>query len=113
MHRCSVEFACALAGLVHKQSHYRSPTLAQDLLYQKNLWQYRMERLLDVLMCCSKCEAEMSRAFDHGEGLSWYPDCDTSPCCFVKNIFQYGVHCPLDKYWNTSDYQDSTLDMTV
>ena len=109
-HRCSVEFACALAALVRKQTHYRSPTLVQDLLFQRNLWQYRMERLLDVLMCCSECAAEMSRAFDRGEGLSWYPDCDTSPCYFVKKIFQDGGHSPMDKYWNASDYHDSTMD---
>ena len=78
MHRCSIEFVCALAALVRKQTKYRSPTILEDLLYQKNLWQYRMERFLDVMMCCSECSAEMSRAFDRGEGLSWYPDCDTS-----------------------------------
>ena len=110
MHRCSMEFACALAALVRKQTHYRPPTLVQDLLYQRNLWQHRMERLLDVLMCCSEFVADMSRAFDRGEGLSWYLDCDTSPCCFLKTIFQYGVHYPIDKYWNASDYHDSTLD---
>ena len=110
MHRCSLEFACALAALVRKETHYRSPTLVQDLLYQKNLWQYRMERLLDVMMCCTDCAADMSRAFDRGEGLSWYPECDTSPCCFVKSIFHYGVFDPWPDRWNPSDYQDSTLD---
>ena len=63
-HRCSVEFACALAAWVRKETPYRCPTIVQDLLYQRNLWQHRMERLLDVTMCCSKCSAELSKAFE-------------------------------------------------
>lgn len=110
LHRCSIEYACALAAKVRKETHFRSPSLVEDLLFQKNLWQMRMEKLLDVLMCCRECQGEMSRAFDKGEGLSWYPDCNTSPCCFVKRIFQEGVHRVMDDYWNPSDYQDSTLD---
>ena len=109
-HCCSVEFACALFALMRKETHYRSPTIVDDLLYQRNLWQHRMERLLDVVMCCSECSADMSKAFDRGEGLSWYPDCDTGVCGLIRSIFQYGVHRSEDGYWNASDYQDSTLD---
>lgn len=113
MHRCSIEFTCALAALVRKEIKYRSPTILEDLLHQKNLWQYRMERLLDVLMCCSECQADMGRAFDRGEGLSWYSECDTHPCCFIRNIFDYGVYDPMPDSWNPSDYHDSTLDTLV
>ena len=37
MHRCSLEYACAVSALVRKETHYRSPTILQDLLYEKNL----------------------------------------------------------------------------
>lgn len=109
-HRCCVEFACALAALVRKETHYRSPTLVQDLLYQRNLWQHRMERVLDAVMCSSESSADMGRAFDRGEGLSWYSDCDTGFCRIIRSIFQRGVHCKEDGFWNASDYHDSTLD---
>lgn len=109
-HRCFIEFACALAALVRKETHFRSDDLLMNLLYQKNLWQARMEKFLHVVMCCSDCHVEMSRAFEKGEGLFWYPDCDTSPCCFLKSIFKEGVHDGINTFWNASDYQDSTLD---
>lgn len=113
-HRCSIEYVCALAALVRKETHFRDHDLLANLLYQKNLWQTRMEKFLHVVMCCSDCQGEMSRAFDKGEGLSWYPDCDNSPCCFLKSIFREGVHDGVNELWNASDYQDSTLDtMTV
>lgn len=108
MHRCSLEYACALSALVRKETHYRSPTILEDLLYQKNLWQYRLERFLDVMMCCSECVCEMSQAFERGEGLEWYSDCDTSPCCFLKYIFREGVHEPFSHY--EIEYADRTLD---
>ena len=109
-HRCSIEFVCAVSAFVRKETHFRSPNLVKELLYQKNLWEHRMERFLDCVLCCRECQADMSKAFDRGEGLSWYPDCDNSPCCFVKNIFKLGVHDAEDEHWNASDYQDSTLD---
>lgn len=109
-HRCSIEFPCALAAWVRKETHFRSPTLVKDSLHQRNIWQHRMERFLDCVMCCNECKGEMSRAFDRGEGISWYPDCDTWPCCFLKTIFKLNVHDEEDGYWNASDYQDSTLD---
>ena len=110
MHRCSLEYVCALTALVRKETHYRSPTILEDLLYQKNLWQYRVERLLDLMMCCTECQAEMSHAFNRGEGLTYYTDCDTSPCCFVRRMFDYGTVDPMPPRWNPSLYQDSTLD---
>lgn len=110
LHRCSIEYVCALAAKVRKETHFRSPTLVEDLLAQKNLWEMRMEKLLDVILCCRECQGEMNRAFDKGEGLSWYPDCDNSPCCHVKRVFKEGVHDVMSEYWNPSDYHDSTLD---
>lgn len=109
-HRCSLEYACALAALVRKETHFRAHDLLDNLLYQKNLWQTRMEKLLDATMCCRECNVEMSREFEKGNGLTWYPDCDTYPCCFLKSIFREGVHDGTDSYWNASDYHDSTLD---
>ena len=109
LHRCSLEYACALSALVRKETHYRSPTILEDLLYEKNLWQARVERLLDVMMCSSECACEMSHAFDQGEGLEWYSDCDTSPCCFIKRIFREGVHEPYSPYYRM-EFPDRTLD---
>lgn len=109
-HRCSIEYACALAALVRKETHFRAENLLTNLLYQKNLWQTRMEKLLDAIMCCNECKVDMSTEFEKGNGLAWYPDCDTHPCCFLKNIFREGVHDGSSSYWNASDYHDSTLD---
>ena len=109
MHRCSLEFACALSALVRKETQYCSPTILQDLLYEKNLWQYRVLHLLDVMMCCTECAGEMGEAFERGEGLEWYSDCDTSPCCFIKRIFREGVYEPFSSFDET-DFPDSTLD---
>ena len=109
MHRCSLEFACALSALVRKETHYRSPTIVEDLLYEKNLWQARVERLLDVMMCSFECACEMGQAFDKGEGLEWYSDCDTSQCRFIKRIFREGVYEPYSPYYRM-EFPDRTLD---
>ena len=108
MHRCSLEYACALAALVRKETHYRSPTLVDDLLYQKNLWQWRTLKLLDVVMCSFACQAEMGRAFEKGQGLEYYTDCDTQHCWWVKRLFRPGVFEPLE--FEDTDFADSTLD---
>ena len=109
MHRCSLEYACALSALVRKETHYRSPTLVEDLLYQKNLWQYRCLRLLDTVLCSFDCQAEAGEAFAKGQGLEWYTDCDTGHCWWVKRIFQDGVFEP---YRDDDDdfFLDRTLD---
>ena len=107
-HSCSLEYACALSTLVRKETHYRSPTLVEDLLYQKNLWQYRTLRLLDVVMCSFDCQAEMGRPFEKGQGLEWYSDCDTEHCWWVKRIFGPGVFEPID--FDETDFPDCTLD---
>ena len=109
MHRCSLEFACALSALVRKETQYRFPTILQDVLYEKNLWQYRVLHLLDVMMCCTECAGEMGEAFECGEGLEWYSDCDTSPCCFIKRIFREGVYERFSSFDET-DFPDCTLD---
>ena len=108
-HRCSLEYACALSALVRKESKYRSPTLVEDLLYQKNLWQHRTLRVLDAMMCCFECAAEMGLAFEKGEGLEWYTDCDVSPCCFIKRIFKEGVYEPCTTLDETF-FSDCSLD---
>ena len=108
MHRCSLEYACALSALVCKETHYRSPALVEDLLYQKNLWQWRTMRLLDVVMCSWECQAEALRAFEKGQGLEYYTDCDTQHCRWVKRFFRPGVFEP-DEF-EADDFADNTLD---
>ena len=108
MHRCSLEYACALSALVRKETHYRSPTLVDDLLYQKNLWQWRAMKCLDVMMCGTDCQAEMLRAFEKGQGLEYYNDCDTGHCWWVKRLFRPGVFEP-DEILE-DDFSDNTLD---
>ena len=51
----------------------------------------------------------MGQAFDKGEGLEWYSDCDTSPCCFIKRIFREGVYEPYSPYYRI-EFPDRTLD---
>ena len=108
MHRCSLEYACALSALVRKETHYRSPTLVEDLLYQKNLWQWRTMRLLDVVMCSWECQVEMLKAMEKGQGLEYYTDCDTQHCRWVKRFFRPGVFEP-DEF-EEGDFYDCTLD---
>ena len=108
LHRCSLEYVCALSALVRKETHYRSPTLVDDLLYQKNLWQCRTLRLLDVVLCSFDCQVEMGMAFEKGQGLEWYSDCDTEHCRWVKRIFRPGVYEPID--FDETDFPDCTLD---
>ena len=108
MHRCSIEYVCALAALVRKETHYRSPTLAEELLYQKNLWQWRTMKLLDVMMCGWDCQVEMLKAFEKGQGLEYYNDCDTGQCWWVPRIFRPGVFEPSEMV--ADDFSDNTLD---
>ena len=108
-HRCSLEFACALSGLVRYRSQYRSPTLLEDLNYQRLLWQHRLERVLDTVMC-EDCAIDMSTAYERGEGLTWYSDCDTGHCHMINRILHYGVHQQHSDYWGLAHYKDNTLD---
>ena len=108
MHRCSIEYVCALSALVRKETHYRSPTLLEELLYQKNLWQWRTMKLLDVVMCSWDCQVEMLKAFEKGQGLEYYSDCDTGPCWWVKRLFRPGVFEP--HQIQEDDFADNTLD---
>ena len=108
MHRCSLEYACALSALVRKETHYRSPTLVEDLLYQKNLWQWRTLRFLDVILCSWECQVEMLKAMEKGQGLEYYNDCDTAHCRWVKRFFRPGVFEP-DEI-EEGDFYDCTLD---
>ena len=108
MHRCSIEYVCALSALVRKETHYRSPTLVEDVLYQKNIWQWRTMKLLDVVMCSWECQVEMLKAFEKGQGLEYYSDCDTQHCRWVKRFFRPGVFDP-DEF-KDDDFADNTLD---
>ena len=108
MHRCSIEYVCALSALVRKETHYRSPTLVEELLYQKNLWQWRTMKLLDVVMCRWDCQVEMLKAFEKGQGLEYYNDCDTGHCWWVPRLFRPGVFEPHEMA--EDDFADNTLD---
>ena len=110
MHRCCLEYACALAAWVRKETHFRSPTVLEDLLCQKNIWQYRTYRLLDYFMCDQDCQSDMGLAFDQGRGLEWYTDCDTGPCSLIKYIFSEGVYEPFHEAYHPQLWADSTLD---
>lgn len=108
-HTCSLHYACALASYVRAQTHYRSPTLIEDLNEQRGLWQARCEHLLNWMLC-DNCVVEMTRAFERGEGITWNDtNCD-GRCKTVGRIFQQGVHTPWNACYHASSYKDGDID---
>lgn len=109
-HRCSLEFACALAAFVRAETHYRSPTIINDLNEQRLLWQRRVDLLLEYMLC-DDCVCDKSAAFARGEGIVWNDsDCDLANCKVASRILSYAVHQPWNDFYTYTNYKDATLD---